>query len=76
MKCVIPPKDPNDKTADDWHCQGETTNPDGVCDGCKAFGWTTDPSEIAAAIAEDPELSKMINIVSPIQLDDHDKEAN
>ena len=47
-----------------------------MCDGCKAFGWTTDPSEIAAAIAEDPELSKMINIVSPIQLDDHDKEAN
>jgi hypothetical protein len=70
MKCVIPPKDPNDETAKDWHCVGETNNADGVCDGCKAFGWTTDPKEIAEAIANDPDFAGRIDIVSPIQPED------
>jgi hypothetical protein len=67
MKCVIPSKDLNDETAKDWNCLGETTNRDGVCDGCKSFGWTVDPTEISNAIANDPLLAGKIQIASPIQ---------
>ena len=67
MKCVIPKKNPDDETAKDWTCLGETSNKDGVCDGCKAFGWTTDPTEIQNAIANDPLLRDHVDIVSPIQ---------
>lgn len=70
MKCKIPAKDTNDESAKDWVCLGETENNDGVCDGCKAFGWTVDPKEIAEAVANDPELSKYVDIISPIQPED------
>lgn len=41
-----------------------------LCDACKADGWTSDFKEVSEAIANDPLLSKGIDIVSPIQPND------
>lgn len=58
MKCAIT----------DWpNCLKETQNKNGVCDNCSADGWTGDPIEVAAAIANDPLLAGKVAIASPIQ---------
>ena len=64
MKCTIPTMEDGTR---DWKCDLETNNKDGVCDSCKAFGWTTDPAEIREAILNDPLLREKVNILSPIQ---------
>lgn len=38
-----------------------------LCASCLSKNWITEPIEIAQAIANDPELSKEVNIISPIQ---------
>jgi hypothetical protein len=66
MKCQIP-REMGDGSQPDWDCDGETTNKDGVCDKCKAAGWTGDPTEIAHAIANDPLLAGSVQIASSFQ---------
>ncbi len=57
--CTIGPSEDGE-----WKCESKTSNTDGVCDSCKAAGWTVDPKEIAESIASDPELSESLRIRS------------
>jgi hypothetical protein len=61
MKCKIGP-------GDEWKCEGETQNASGVCDGCIAGGWITDPTEIAKALEQDGGFQ--VGVQSPIQRHD------
>ena len=63
MKCNIGNYGP----ADDWKCDGETTNKSGTCDSCAKAGWTANPQKVAFTIANDLELSGKVQIESPIQ---------
>lgn len=42
-----------------------------LCKSCMLKGWISDPREVAEAIANDPELSHGVGIVSPIQPEAH-----
>lgn len=57
MKCTIT----------NWpKCLKETNNANAICDNCAADGWIGG-QEAVNAIANDPELSKAVGIVSPLQ---------
>ena len=38
-----------------------------ICAECLSKGWTSDPVEIMNAIANDPVIKDLVQIVSPIQ---------